>query len=191
MTVIAASTAAAEPRASITCIREAAVVAHTWDNVVAACRRCNTSKRDRLLSETTLPSRPPTCRAATRIVGGVVGRRRCRANGSPYLPAWSPDRGVGSPDRGVGSRAVGSGGDRTGCRGGALTPDRFSDIDVAAAVTAEAVVGRWQMRWCSGSAASLHGIDPSDLSSDEVGGPAAWVCQPDPSGAGVGVDTAT
>src|SRR6056297_3616286 len=34
--------------------------AHSWDNVVAACRRCNASKRDRLLSETTFRlSRPP------------------------------------------------------------------------------------------------------------------------------------
>lgn len=37
---------------------------HSWDNVVAACRRCNTAKRDRLLSETSLhlrtkPSEPP------------------------------------------------------------------------------------------------------------------------------------
>lgn len=37
---------------------------HTWENVVAACRRCNTSKRDRLLGETTMrlsnaPSEPP------------------------------------------------------------------------------------------------------------------------------------
>jgi 5-methylcytosine-specific restriction endonuclease McrA len=37
---------------------------HTWENVVAACRRCNTTKRDRLLSETalrlrTLPGPPP------------------------------------------------------------------------------------------------------------------------------------
>jgi 5-methylcytosine-specific restriction endonuclease McrA len=27
---------------------------HTWDNVVAACRRCNGGKRDRLLGETTM-----------------------------------------------------------------------------------------------------------------------------------------
>lgn len=37
---------------------------HTWENVVAACRRCNTIKRDRLLGETTLrlralPAEPP------------------------------------------------------------------------------------------------------------------------------------
>ncbi len=28
--------------------------AHDWDNVVAACRHCNTAKKDRFLSETTL-----------------------------------------------------------------------------------------------------------------------------------------
>lgn len=27
---------------------------HTWENVVAACRRCNAGKRDRLLHETTM-----------------------------------------------------------------------------------------------------------------------------------------
>ena len=33
---------------------------HVWENVVAACRRCNTNKRDRLLHETTmrLPHHP-------------------------------------------------------------------------------------------------------------------------------------
>ncbi len=38
--------------------------AHTWDNVVAACRRCNGVKRDRLLTQTTMrliraPGPPP------------------------------------------------------------------------------------------------------------------------------------
>lgn len=32
---------------------------HTWDNVVAACRRCNTLKRDRYLHETSLKLRRP------------------------------------------------------------------------------------------------------------------------------------
>lgn len=32
---------------------------HTWDNVVAACKRCNLSKRDRLLSETSMRLRRP------------------------------------------------------------------------------------------------------------------------------------
>ena len=38
--------------------------AHTWDNVVAACRRCNTHKRDQLLGESGMrlyrTPRPPT-----------------------------------------------------------------------------------------------------------------------------------
>jgi 5-methylcytosine-specific restriction endonuclease McrA len=38
--------------------------AHSWDNVVAACRRCNTNKRDRMLHETSMrlrrsPAMPP------------------------------------------------------------------------------------------------------------------------------------
>lgn len=50
--------------------------ANTWDNVVAACRPCNTKKRDRLLSELsmglkrrpTAPSRATLLRAATTVV---------------------------------------------------------------------------------------------------------------------------
>jgi 5-methylcytosine-specific restriction endonuclease McrA len=49
---------------------------HVWENVVAACRRCNTHKRDRLLNETTmsLPRRPVAPRELTWItvtVGSV------------------------------------------------------------------------------------------------------------------------
>jgi len=34
---------------------------HSWENVVAACRRCNAGKRDRLLAETSMVlRRPPT-----------------------------------------------------------------------------------------------------------------------------------
>ena len=42
---------------------------HTWDNVVAACRRCTAGKRDRLLAETTmrLGSRPGPPSAADWI----------------------------------------------------------------------------------------------------------------------------
>ena len=37
---------------------------HEWENVVAACRRCNTTKRDRYLHETNMClRRPPRCRA--------------------------------------------------------------------------------------------------------------------------------
>ena len=43
---------------------------HTWDNVVAACRRCNGGKRDRLLGETTmrLASAPGPPRPAVDLV---------------------------------------------------------------------------------------------------------------------------
>jgi len=46
---------------------------HTWENVVAACRACNTAKRDRLLSETTmvLRRRPSVPRELTWITVAV------------------------------------------------------------------------------------------------------------------------
>ncbi len=46
---------------------------HTWENVVAACRPCNTAKRDRLLSETTmvLRRRPSVPRELTWIIVAV------------------------------------------------------------------------------------------------------------------------
>ena len=46
---------------------------HTWENVVAACRPCNTAKRDRLLSETTmvLRRRPSAPRELTWITVAV------------------------------------------------------------------------------------------------------------------------
>ncbi len=62
---------------------------HVWENVVAACRPCNTAKRDRLLSETsmTLRRRPTAPRALTWIsvaVGAVP------THWEPYLqPALS------------------------------------------------------------------------------------------------------
>jgi 5-methylcytosine-specific restriction endonuclease McrA len=43
---------------------------HTWDNVVAACRRCNAAKGDRLLSETAMSLR--TVPAAPRELSWVV-----------------------------------------------------------------------------------------------------------------------
>lgn len=49
---------------------------HTWDNVVAACRRCNTKKKDRLLFESgmRLRYRPEVPAAATwvTIAAGAV-----------------------------------------------------------------------------------------------------------------------
>ncbi|HVL93597.1 MAG TPA: HNH endonuclease [Acidimicrobiales bacterium] len=61
---------------------------HTWDNVVAACRPCNTRKEDRLLHETGLTLR----RAPT------VPRERSwalAATGGPR-PDWEPYLGVAS-----------------------------------------------------------------------------------------------
>jgi len=62
---------------------------HSWDNVVAACRRCNTNKRDRLLSETTLrlarpPLEPPHGSWVALTVASVPDEW------TPYLPSWSP-----------------------------------------------------------------------------------------------------
>lgn len=56
--------------------------AHTWDNVVAACRRCNTAKRDRLLGETTMrlarqPAEPPAGSWVAYAVSAVP-------------PTWAP-----------------------------------------------------------------------------------------------------
>jgi 5-methylcytosine-specific restriction endonuclease McrA len=61
---------------------------HTWDNVVAACRPCNTHKRDRLLHETTMHlrshPRPPVGRAwSIAAAAGSVP-----LDWGPYL-AWS------------------------------------------------------------------------------------------------------
>jgi len=47
---------------------------HTWENVVAACRRCNGTKRDRLLHETSLRlRRPPRVPHRGTWVAAVVG----------------------------------------------------------------------------------------------------------------------
>ncbi len=50
--------------------------AHSWENVVAACRRCNMVKRDRLLSETPMklmrpPAKPPCSAWVASAVGHV------------------------------------------------------------------------------------------------------------------------
>jgi 5-methylcytosine-specific restriction endonuclease McrA len=46
---------------------------HTWDNVVAACRRCNSTKGDRLLSETamSLRTRPTVPRELSWVLVAV------------------------------------------------------------------------------------------------------------------------
>lgn len=61
---------------------------HTWDNVVAACRPCNTRKEDRLLSETSLTLRrlPVVPRERLWVLVAVGSVR----------PDWEPYLGVGS-----------------------------------------------------------------------------------------------
>ncbi|MHB8189947.1 MAG: HNH endonuclease [Ferrimicrobium sp.] len=60
---------------------------HTWDNVVAACRSCNSRKRDRLLSETSFqlrrPPRVPIGRSWAIALGPV------RTEWLPYLELWT------------------------------------------------------------------------------------------------------
>lgn len=57
---------------------------HSWDNVVAACRPCNSRKQDRLLHETTFTLRhtpqAPRGRAWILAASGAV-----RADWEPYL----------------------------------------------------------------------------------------------------------
>ncbi|MGI9600765.1 MAG: HNH endonuclease [Acidimicrobiales bacterium] len=61
---------------------------HTWDNVVAACRPCNASKRDRLLAETSMHLRrvpgPPELHTWFRVAAGVVPPRW-----EPYLDVFA------------------------------------------------------------------------------------------------------
>ena len=55
---------------------------HTWDNVVAACRTCNSRKEDRLLAETGFAlRRPPRAPHASLWLVATVG--------APD-PAWTP-----------------------------------------------------------------------------------------------------
>lgn len=68
---------------------------HTWDNVVAACRRCNALKRDRLLSETSMRlARPPAEPPHGSWV--VLSVPRVPQEWREYLPAWTPDPIVAS-----------------------------------------------------------------------------------------------
>ena len=59
---------------------------HTWENVVAACRRCNSSKRDRYLHETSMrlrrAPRPP--QLATWF---FLADRSVPSTWEPYLAA--------------------------------------------------------------------------------------------------------
>ena len=58
--------------------------AHSWDNVVACCRRCNTYKGDRLLSQCALElAKPPT--APTQYVWVKVAAGTVPSVWTPYL----------------------------------------------------------------------------------------------------------
>lgn len=61
---------------------------HTWDNVVAACRRCNTRKEDRLLHEVglTLRSMPAQPRERFWL---MASSGRMRDDWEPYLTRTS------------------------------------------------------------------------------------------------------
>jgi 5-methylcytosine-specific restriction endonuclease McrA len=48
---------------------------HTWENVVAACRACNTHKRDRLLEQTSMRlHRRPVAPPASTWIAATVGQ---------------------------------------------------------------------------------------------------------------------
>ncbi len=61
---------------------------HAWDNVVAACRPCNTRKRDRLLEDSGMRlRRPPSVpreRTWVLVASGAI-----RPDWEPYLPLVS------------------------------------------------------------------------------------------------------
>ncbi len=60
--------------------------AHEWENVVACCRRCNTQKSDRLLSECSLRlRRPPTAPEETVWIRAAAGE--VPDSWHAYLPA--------------------------------------------------------------------------------------------------------
>lgn len=61
---------------------------HTWDNVVAACRPCNTRKEDRLLHETNLRLRRPPALPRDRLFV-LVATGGSRPDWEPYLGAAS------------------------------------------------------------------------------------------------------
>jgi 5-methylcytosine-specific restriction endonuclease McrA len=57
---------------------------HVWENVVACCTRCNTTKRDRLLSQTSMRlARPPM--APTRLSWVTVSVGSVPSDWEPYL----------------------------------------------------------------------------------------------------------
>jgi 5-methylcytosine-specific restriction endonuclease McrA len=71
---------------------------HTWENVVASCTRCNSAKRDRLLTETSMrlrcrPTAPTTLSWVTVTVGSVP---------DPWVPYLGATVGNGVDPLGVG-----------------------------------------------------------------------------------------
>jgi 5-methylcytosine-specific restriction endonuclease McrA len=63
--------------------------AHVWENVVAACAKCNHRKADRLLTEIgwTLTFRPVQPVVSGGFAAGYTGRH---PTWEPYLSAWAP-----------------------------------------------------------------------------------------------------
>jgi 5-methylcytosine-specific restriction endonuclease McrA len=66
---------------------------HTWDNVVAACRRCNAAKEDRLLEESGFVLRHPP-RAPRSGVWLLAASGELRSDWEPYV-APTLERAVG------------------------------------------------------------------------------------------------
>ncbi len=59
---------------------------HCWDNVVACCKACNSSKEDRLLSECTMQlRRPPAPPTASLWIVAAIGT---------IDPGWNPYLGI-------------------------------------------------------------------------------------------------
>jgi 5-methylcytosine-specific restriction endonuclease McrA len=61
---------------------------HTWDNVVACCRRCNTFKSDRLLKDCPLTLRS-TPQAPTQYVWLKVAAGKVPAEWNQYIDRWA------------------------------------------------------------------------------------------------------
>ena len=55
---------------------------HTWENVVAACERCNSSKRDRFLEDTTMRLRHRPAGAPSTSTGWSCRSATCPSTGS-------------------------------------------------------------------------------------------------------------
>jgi len=62
---------------------------HTWTNVVAACRSCNSRKRDRLLCETSF--RLHTIPRVPRGASWAIALGPVRPDWAPYLELWTQD----------------------------------------------------------------------------------------------------